>query len=267
MKKQIFYFSGTGNSLAVAKGLRDSLGDRELYSIPLSFTQAAENCEKDIVIVTPIYMYNIPHMVGAFLKALNGRGYCSVVLTGGGEAGKSINSVKKLLSSSELKLTSFFNIPMPNNYTPFGLTPEDVVTKQLGEMKSRLKDMAGIISSHKEHSDHSGTGFFRTWFFPGILYGMGYKYIPFLDKSFNANDNCTGCGICLQVCPADNIILEEKKPRWQKRCQQCFACLQWCPEEAIQYGDKTSGSGRYRNPDIELKEIIESNGKNREVHL
>nr|HOO46661.1 EFR1 family ferrodoxin [Deltaproteobacteria bacterium] len=80
--------------------------------------------------------------------------------------------------------------------------------------------------------------------------------VPGMDKAFWTDDRCNACGICLKVCPAENITLEEERPRWHHRCHQCFACLQWCPQKAIQYGKRTLKYERYHHPDIVVKDVL-----------
>ncbi len=48
-------------------------------------------------------------------------------------------------------------------------------------------------------------------------------------------EKCTGCGMCLQVCPQGVFALEEKKARIVDRdaCMECGACAGNCPDEAI----------------------------------
>lgn len=46
---------------------------------------------------------------------------------------------------------------------------------------------------------------------------------------------CTGCGICLTVCPEDAITLEAERAEIREElCNGCGACLSACPEAAIQ---------------------------------
>jgi MinD superfamily P-loop ATPase len=75
------------------------------------------------------------------------------------------------------------------------------------------------------------------------------------DKSFYVDDNCSSCGICEEICPMNNIIMEEGKPQWQHRCQQCLACINFCPERSIQIGKSTLKTKRYHHPDITKYDI------------
>ncbi len=49
-------------------------------------------------------------------------------------------------------------------------------------------------------------------------------------------DKCTGCGMCLQVCPHAVLIRENGRVRIHERdaCMECGACARNCPTEAIE---------------------------------
>ena len=49
------------------------------------------------------------------------------------------------------------------------------------------------------------------------------------------NGKCTGCGMCLEVCPHHVFKLENAKAFIQNRdgCMECGACARNCPVEAI----------------------------------
>ena len=68
--------------------------------------------------------------------------------------------------------------------------------------------------------------------------------------------NATPAVSARAVCPCGNIDLAAGKPAWLHHCEQCMACIQWCPQEAIQFGKKTAGYGRYHHPEVKLPEIV-----------
>lgn len=121
--------------------------------------------------------------------------------------------------------------------------------------RAKIKRISGIVQNQISSFDKEAN-FFHTHLFPRILYSTGYKFIHFLDKNFSVEETCNSCGICEKICPVKNIILTEGKPVWNKNCQMCFACINNCPQNAIQYGGKTRGLKRYRNPEISLSDLI-----------
>ena len=48
-------------------------------------------------------------------------------------------------------------------------------------------------------------------------------------------DKCTGCGICLEVCPHAVLAMEDRRVRIRNRdaCMECGACARNCPVGAV----------------------------------
>jgi NAD-dependent dihydropyrimidine dehydrogenase PreA subunit len=48
-------------------------------------------------------------------------------------------------------------------------------------------------------------------------------------------DKCTGCGMCIEVCPHGVLKIDEKRVRIQNRdaCMECGACSRNCPVGAV----------------------------------
>ena len=145
-------------------------------------------------------------------------------------------------------------------YIPFGGAPEPArVDERLARAAQRVEDVAGIIQRGDRvvQLDHDRL---RCWVHPGLLYKLGYKFIPGSDGGYHVEGDCNGCGTCARLCPVDNIAMVDERPCWNQRCEQCMACLQWCPREAIQIKDKTQGERRYHHPEITVKDLIAQKG-------
>ncbi|MDR1250273.1 MAG: EFR1 family ferrodoxin, partial [Treponema sp.] len=93
----------------------------------------------------------------------------------------------------------------------------------------------------------------------GFNPGMGGNFFAAMDKNYTVSEQCTGCSICVNLCPVQNITMENKRPKFNHECEQCFACLHHCPEKAIDYENTTQNKKRYINPDIKLEEILYGN--------
>jgi len=71
---------------------------------------------------------------------------------------------------------------------------------------------------------------------------------PLIDVIRN---NCTSCGICVQVCPAGVLTMKDGYPfaRHPSSCIYCAHCAAVCPEDALTHlGEKT---GRFRLKSID----------------
>jgi len=97
------------------------------------------------------------------------------------------------------------------------------------------------------------------WFCRVINHLGMYRNIEAFDKKFTTTSACNGCGLCSEICPVNNITLDNHHPIWHHRCERCMACIEWCPTEAIQYGKKTIAFKRYHNPAINLADITAGN--------
>ena len=68
------------------------------------------------------------------------------------------------------------------------------------------------------------------------------KYLSGVTTISLAEERCTGCGTCLQVCPHHVFAVENGKARIldRDRCMECGACMENCPSEAL-FVDKGVG--------------------------
>lgn len=253
---KIYYFTGTGNSLFTAKELSKNLNDSEIIPIIRSIMEK-KVIEGDIIgIVTPVYMYRAPKIVCKFLKSIQKANYVFAVATNAGGIGKVFSHIKSILKKQKLTLNAGFNITLPNNYTPYGPPPEgDILDEIIIEASQKINSIAKIVKKQQNVID-SESSFYRKNIWPGIFYYLGYISGKKFDRYFKVGSHCNKCGLCMDICPVDNITLKNSRLSWKHKCENCFACMHFCPKEQIQFGKFTEGIKRYRNPYITVKEII-----------
>jgi ferredoxin len=256
MKNIIYYFSGTGNSLKLAKDLAKELDDAQLIDIATVKDQNKVTA-KSIGIVFPVYIWGLPLIVKRFVEQLEipADAYLFAIANYGGFPGATNLQLRKILHQKGNKLAAAWGITMPGNYTPmYGAISLDRQQKMFKKAKEKIVKIAKDVTAKKKGPIKKNF-FLVNWIFSGLIYGYSARYIPQMAKDFWLNDKCNGCAVCAQICPVENIEMKDGKPVWAEKCEQCLACLQWCPQEAIEFGKKTPGRKRYRHPDIKMQEL------------
>ena len=253
----IFYFTGTGNSLKVARDLATKLGGAEMVRITKKNLQRSGARDAETVgIVFPVYYTGLPSVVKEFagnLEVTPGT-YVFAVATYGGMQGFSFDLLSEILAGQGISLSAAFGIPMPgNNQVLYAPVPEEKQQERFmneGQMTDRI---ARDILSKKKILPRPMNSISRAVL--GIFYGRLKPHER--DRHFHADENCSSCGICTKICPVENITLVDGRPVWHHHCEYCLACLQWCPESAIQYDRKTVSRGRYHHPDITVRDLFQ----------
>lgn len=252
----IVYFSGTGNSRAVAHYLADQTGDTVLSMHDLK-TPLTEG--ESLGIICPVYAWDAPEYFYKILSSgLLGKHwkYVYAVVTCGENMGLTLENMEKALKASGLSLKLGYGIQMPNNYILFG--DIDTSSEQKKKIKMAFKQLDGIASEILAQKAKPFVGdkgkfpFILTHVFNPLFLKFGRQ-----PKSFLSSSNCIHCGFCEAICPEKNIRLNEGRPVWGKSCQLCLACIHRCPVRAIEYGKSTLSKGRYYLADSLVKEIIQ----------
>lgn len=100
-------------------------------------------------------------------------------------------------------------------------------------------DTAGYVNDIQFYSICDGPGIRTTVFLKGCLLHCRWCHNPEGNRRFPEvlpyRNNCTGCGKCLEVCPAGAVEMEGPcLPRIRReKCIDCFRCAQACPEDAL----------------------------------
>lgn len=256
----VFYFTGTGNSLWVAKALSRAF-DEPLVSIADELKKGLREYaytlkEKEhLFFVYPVHSWGPAVMVLDFIKRLKLDEYTAQpvysVSTCGDECGYTSEILKSALLERGLVLTGSHSLIMPNNYVlmqGFNVDSKAVEEEKLREAPDRMNDIVEAIRLQ------SAANVYHTGSFPfvksRIIYPLFSRY-AIGKNSFYATSDCIACGLCERVCPTGTISQSDTgKPRWGDTCVQCVACIHRCPVRAIEYGKQTQKKGRYYHPEI-----------------
>lgn len=251
---KIFYFSATGNSLALAKRIGGSL-----ISIPQIMEPEYRSYKDDVIgIVFPIYGLKAPKIVRRFLATTRfDAEYLFAIGTYGNMPGAAMLNLQKLAKKRGYSFDYTTSILMVDNFLPvFEMENEISKIPEKGIDEAIAKIIEDIKSGKRMQSTASlGMRALTT----------GYGYIEKLilngkhARSYIVGDTCIKCGICAQVCPAGNVAVGEKV-EFADRCEWCQACVHLCPQNAIHVKNEKSAK-RWRNPEVTLKEIIDGNSQ------
>ena len=258
MKSVVYYFTGTGNSLAAARTIAAGLGDCEL--VPVASLRDTTGIivppAERVGIVCPIYFSGLPLMVAEFAARLDlsRTRYTFAVVTLGGSGGSpTLRQLDSILRGHGRGLDAGFSVKMPGNYifmygSPSGKKQANLIASSV----TQIAEMIPVID-RCEHRPLPGSILGRVMH--AVAYPWFTSHARTEDHKFTVTGSCTSCGTCAAVCPAGNITMVDGKPCWNHRCEVCCACIQLCPVQAIQAGSETARRGRYRHPELKIDEM------------
>ena len=258
MESQIFYFSGTGNSLATARMINEKLIKKsEIISIPAIDNKLVIKADR-VGLVFPVYCNKVPDIVKQFIIRMEFTvsPYIYAVATHAGSPGQSLFDVQKLLAKKGQSLSLGIAVAMPGNAYE---TKPEIELERLSVLEQKAREIANSIEIKQKGVVEGSNGSAKR-IKNRIRFFVAWNYV-FSSKRFKTANNCTGCGICEKICPVNNIHLIDNKPIWKKECTACLACFHWCPQEAIYMNNFVIKKRRkYHHPDISASDMICAKG-------
>lgn len=235
----IFYFSGTGNTKAVAELLAASFTDQgcavERVAIEefLKHNTTIEMEKYDIVgFGYPVHAFNAPHIFFDFLKKIpESNQKKTFVFKSSGDPfmnGGSTALVRKVLQQKGYHVFYEQLFVMPANVL---IRLRDPLIKQLYLTAIRRgKISAQEILAERVRLQNN------TWFLTAltlVFSAMESSGARYFGKHLTIADTCTECGICIQQCPTGNITKQDGKITFDSQCTLCMRCIYQCPVHAI----------------------------------
>jgi len=258
MKNVIYYFSGTGNNLVIAKRLARELGDTDVFSIITLLENKQINSDYQLVGFTvPSYFSHIPPIAVECMKNLKFTNQQKIftIVGCGGNRGRAIEDMRQLIKDSGKSVSNEFMIMLPgNNILSYNAFPAWYQNMTVNGSYRKINKIAKIL---KIGSNGKPLG-------KGLLYSSKYedrlqntiRKFSEIGLQYEVSDACTKCGKCVKVCPVHNISINNSEVIFGDKCQQCMACIQWCPNKAIDYNGIAKNRNRYHHPDICYEDLI-----------
>ncbi len=264
MPTTLYYFTGTGNSLAVARQLGAELGETDLVPIP-----KAMNAELPVRapvgavgFVFPVYVMGLPKIVARFARDVDLSDatylFCACTFAESGISG-AFRELEKILGKKHKTLDAAFGVLMPQNYVFGPEGPGAAALQDLFRFASlKVTTITAVIRERKKVRDVETDGKVRILRFAHPI----FRWLSASeDRKFTVLKSCTGCTTCEKVCPVGNITIEKKRPVWHHNCEMCFACINFCPTKSIQIGEKSKKHGRYHHPDVMVRDMMAQHGR------
>ena len=234
------YFSPTGNTEKVVKGIGKAFADYAVGDIELTVADVRRKThnfkENDLLIIgAPIYGSRLPVAVTKALQKFHGENTPAIIVCSYGN-----NAVGDAVLEMKKELTDKGFIPVGAGY----FSAQHTYLKELGRHRPDADDMKEIeafgvevrerlklmVSYDVEDLEIPGQ-------YPYEREPMGK--LPFTVETTPA---CFYCNLCIVKCPMEAISQMNPKEIDHDVCIRCGACMQVCPAQAKYFkGDAYEG--------------------------
>ena len=202
----VFYFSGSGHSLAVAEALAQILACKTCR-IDCGTESPAE---ETAAVVFPVYCQNIPKPVKQFLKQLQAEHVALIATYGKISYGRVLYEAQRMVKGDVIA----------GAYIPMGHTFLDgscvFDRAQLLPVAERMKSPQRVHIPKTRKNPLANL-------FPALRSRLGVTIIK--------GDQCNHCGTCEKVCPVGPI----RGGKSGSSCIRCLSCVSCCPQSALGY--------------------------------
>lgn len=147
---KIYYFSATGNTLAIAHDIAKEMSHTTI--LPIAGTEIQKPVGgngESIGFVFPVYFNGLPGLVRRFAQSLMlaSDTYCFAVADSGGTRSNVLGELDDILLSKNLHLSYADEIQMPTNYVIAHSPPaRDQIEKLIAKASGKTKQIAKAVS-------------------------------------------------------------------------------------------------------------------------
>lgn len=238
----IIFFSGVGNTRAVADAIRQSLADRaetDVFSVESLRPDFSLEGYSAAVIGSPVYHSEPAQPVTNFLRKVSaGSNIPAFVFVTCGMYPE--NSLRKLALECERKGI----VPIAHASYRCAATDGILLMPRMKRWQRNEKNLRSRIQKDTERflrrlsesaePDVPGYRWYAPLNYPNRLMGKAVTLTVYLHE-----EACTGCGKCAGSCPQSAITLKNRRPEISReKCMNCYRCVHHCPSLALSLSRK-----------------------------
>lgn len=271
-KLELYYFSGTGNSLHVAKELQKRIPETNLIPmVSLINKDVVETNAETIGFVFPIHFTTVPMIVKSIISKLDlksAKYIFTIVTRQGTPCRTAFTKIENILKKKGLSLDSFLILNMASNDPKFENwrpATRGKIAELEAEVQNRLNSFQRIITDRVKYQEKDSQISLPVNPLLEHLGSIMADIRGYSGEKFYTDSKCSSCGICERVCLSQRIKMVDGEPVWQKntKCFLCYACINFCPSQSIQIKSSrlfkicTDKNKRYFHPEATVEDIFE----------
>lgn len=224
------YFSPTGNTEKIVKGIGKAFADYAMKDVDLTDKEEREKEHKfrdsDLLIIgAPIYGSRLPAAMTKALEKFSGVNTPAIIVTsyGNNAVGDALLELKKCLADKGFTVVAAGYFSAQHTYL-----------KELGRHRPDAEDMKEIEAFGKEAREclklmvHYDV---QPLELPGV-YPYARQPMGPLPFTVDTTPACFYCNLCVAKCPMGAISEMNPKEIDHDKCIRCGACMIVCPAQA-----------------------------------
>ncbi|MCE0495964.1 EFR1 family ferrodoxin [Vibrio salinus] len=230
---KLVYFSPTGTNEAILKSIAGGLAVDDVETVNLTRESSLEHetleFNEDVVILAaPVYAGRIPlTAIERFMKIKANHSLAIVVVVYGNRAyDDALLELKDLAVDVGFRVIagaafigehsfSSGEFPVADN------RPDDQDIREAINFGYRIKEKILTLDTIRDAKEFEVPGHYPY-----------QERSPSMHISPVSNENCEGCGLCVELCPTSAIYIDDVAISDSEMCILCSACIKGCPEKA-----------------------------------
>lgn len=232
------YFSGTGNSRYAAECFcRELDKDSKVLSIEDHNVVSEIRQSDTLVFAYPVQYSTVPKILRDFItnnSELWTNKKVFIIATMGLFSGDGSGILGRLLHAFGAEVIGGLHLKMPDSIGDEKALkrPLDTNRELIRSAESKIKESVRLLKEGTPTREGLGPLYQMAGLFGQRLY-FGHKTKEYSSKLKINSDKCVGCGLCVKLCPMNNISLAEGKAVPAAQCTMCYRCINKCPKQAI----------------------------------